>query len=505
MIASNDIKYVIVQAGGKGTRMGHYTQNRPKCLIPVKGIPMISNTIEVYKDKRIIIIGDHLIEVLESYLESFYQDYDYKIIRTDEKGTAGGIQKAVSYIPDGEPFIITWSDLFFEKEQKFVFDTDLVVGLSNTFKCRWKYDDGFINESSTTCGVSGFFAFRDKSKFNNIDTDKSLVRGFLTDYYSSEEISTFYNHDCFEVGEKDKYEELISQGPNHRFFNKVQIIGDIVHKECIDPKYESVHQNEKEWYESIGNKYSRVPKIYSTNPLILQKIKGKHLWEVDQRKGEIIENYCNALDSLHNIDSIGGNPGECMSVYFAKAYQRVSEVSKLIPFCNRPYININGKECFNPIYDLSHFEDIISSICNDQRYTVIHGDCTFSNTLVDDQCQIWLIDPRGTFGNTQIYGDRRYDWAKFYYSLSGNYDSINSKKFRVDLKNDKVNLEIQSNGYEDFSDFVINRSGISKKEIELIHSSIWFSLTGYVKEDIDAVLYAFYKGCELWTQAITLT
>lgn len=505
MIKSQDIKYVIVQSGGKGTRMGHYTQNRPKCLVPVNGVPMILNTMKVYKDKEIIIIGDHLIDVLDCYLDSFAKHYNYRIVRTDEKGTAAGLTKAVSFIPEGEPFILTWSDLFFEKEQEFILETELVVGLSNTFKCRWKYEDEFINEESTECGVSGFFAFWDKSKFNKLSTDKSLVRGFLTDYYTKENISTFYNHDCFEVGEKERYEEILSQGPNHRYFNKVDIIGDIVYKRCIDVKYNAVHQNEKEWYESVTGKFHRVPKVYSTDPLVLERIVGKHLWEIDCDKGHIIENYCNALNSLHNIDSIPGNPGDCMQVYFSKPYQRVSEVSRIVPFSNRPFININGKDCMNPYYNLSYFEDIISSISNVEEYCVIHGDCTFSNTLADDECQVWLIDPRGTFGKTQVYGDPRYDWAKLYYSVSGNYDSINSKKFKVSILSDLVNLEIESNGYEEFSNYIIRRSGMSSKEMLLINSTIWLSLTGYVKEDIDAAMYAFYKGCELWTEAFSQT
>ena len=44
---------------------------------------------------------------------------------------------------------------------------------------------------------------------------------------------------------------------------------------------------------------------------------------------------------------------------------------------------------------------------------------------------------------------------------------------------------------------------MSKKEMGLIHASIWLSLTGYVKEDYDAILYSFYKGCQLWTEAIS--
>ena len=54
------------------------------------------------------------------------------------------------------------------------------------------------------------------------------------------------------------------------------------------------------------------------------------------------------------------------------------------------------------------------------------------------------------------------------------------------------------------SDYIIERSGMSKREMGLLHASIWLSLTGYVKEDIDAILYSFYRGCQLWTEAVSL-
>ena len=504
MISFSEINYVIVQSGGKGTRMGHYAENRPKCLVPINDVPMIVNTMNVYKNRKVIIIGDHLVDVLDNYLSTFCKHHDYKIIRTEENGTAAGLKEAVEYIPDNEPFILTWSDLFFEKEQEFVFDNELLVGLSDSFKCRWKYDDRFVHESSTTCGVSGFFAFKDKSKFEKITTEKSLVRGFLTDNYLPKDTTVFYNHDCFEVGEKEKYEELLSKKVNHRYFNKVEIVEDKVYKKCIDPKFDKVHEVEKKWYAFVNGKFDRVPQVYSTNPLIIERIDGKHLWQVEQNKKEIIENYCDALDSLHKLGSTNSSPGECMNVYFSKAHQRVSEVKNIIPFVNNPTIKINGKQCQNPIYNLSNFEDVISSLVDIENYNFIHGDCSFSNTLVDSNNQIWFIDPRGSFGFTEMYGDRRYDWSKFYYSVSGNYDSINSKKFRVKYCDDDIELQIASNGYEEFEDLVIERSGMSRKEMEIINSTIWLSLTGYVREDIDAVLYAFYRGCELWTQANSL-
>ena len=46
--------------------------------------------------------------------------------------------------------------------QTSVFNNELLVGLSDTLKCRWKLDNNkFINEASTEIGVAGFFVFRD--------------------------------------------------------------------------------------------------------------------------------------------------------------------------------------------------------------------------------------------------------------------------------------------------------------------------------------------------------
>mgnify|MGYP001188378655 FL=1 len=506
MITDDDVKYVIVQAGGKGTRMGQYAQNRPKCLVPINDVPMIINTLNVYKDKEVIIIADHLSGMLKEYLRLFCKHTNYRIVITSEQGTAGGLKQAITYIPANEPFILTWADLFFEITQRFFFRNELLIGLSNTFKCRWSLKDKkFVNESSTDEGVAGFFVFKDKSKFKNLTLEKSLVRGFLTDNYTQKDIDSFYLTGCFEVGEKERYEEILDKKITHRFFNEVKIDGDRVYKRCIDPKYDDVHKNEKSWYKAIGGRLKNIPTIHSINPLVMDKIDGKHAWDIDQNKSTIINNYCDTLDALHSLGTSKGSIGECMSVYFTKAWKRVGEVATLLKHFNQPVITINGVSCQNPIYNLSVFEDSMSGIVNDNDYNIIHGDPSFSNSLVDKDNQIWLIDPRGSFGNTKIYGDRRYDWAKFYYSAVGNYDSMNSKKFKVTIKDiPVVELEIASNGYEEYGDIILQRSGMSKKEMDLIHANLWLSLTGYVKEDVEAALFSFYMGTYIWsTRAIT--
>lgn len=507
MITHKDIKYVIVQAGGKGTRLGKYTMNRPKCLVPVYGKPMIEQTLDVYKDKTVIIIGDTHFKMLLHYICEISRSDNYILMQTDEEGTAAGIRAALQNVPDGEPFIITWSDLFFEKEQEFEFDNEMLVGLAGNFDCRWSLENGvFKNIPSQEKGVSGFFVFKDKNRFENLKTDKSLVRGFLSDTYMPYEVSSFTNHDCFEVGTVEKYEEILSKEVNHRFFNEVKVEEDKVYKKCVDLKYDKVHQAEKDWYDYVKDSFTRIPIIYSTDPLIMSRVEGKHAWEIKSNKDWIMENYCNALQQLHNIKGSCEplSDYDCSDTYMFKPYQRVMQVRHIIEDFSKPVIQINRKSCRNPFCDMKSFERIMEkNLLKNLRYTIIHGDCTFSNTLVDDLNQVWFIDPRGTFGGSKIYGDPRYDWAKLYYSAVGNYDKINSKKFSVDRSNG-VKLDIESNGYEHFGEYIIQRSKMTKVEMLLLHAGIWFSLSGYVKEDIDAVLYSFYKGCELWSEAITL-
>ena len=54
-----DVEYIIVQAGGKGTRLKHLTANKPKGIVPVNNLPMIFHLMNKFKSKKFIIIADY--------------------------------------------------------------------------------------------------------------------------------------------------------------------------------------------------------------------------------------------------------------------------------------------------------------------------------------------------------------------------------------------------------------------------------------------------------------
>ena len=510
MVTSKDINYIIVQAGGSGTRMGKYCINKPKCLLPIDGYPLIFHLFNAYKNKNIIIIGDHLSHILFKYIQLYSKKQNIQMLFTYEKGTSAGLKQAVgAFIPDNEPFILTWSDLLFRSEQEFEFTGDVSIGLSNTFECRWRLSDGeYKNEASSTDGIAGFFAFKNNKNFNKIDCEKSFVRGFLTDNFKTPD--SFYLQNVEEIGTSQKYDEYLSN-QKCRFFNKIEITEDEVTKTCIDEKYAHLIKDEIRWYEHV-QKYQlkNIPKLISKDPYKITRVKGDHCYSdtiknlSNDEKEKIILNYSSLLNDLHSRETslISEGTTECHNLYYKKTLDRVAEVKGLIPFLNKREIVINNKICKNIFHEsaIETFTNNITDLYTD-TFSVIHGDLTFSNSLVDKDLNVYTFDPRGSFGNIKIFGDKKYEWSKLYYSVYGNYDSINSKKFDVRIT-DSVEYTIESNTFEEFGPLVIQLSGVSEHRIKLLHSLIWLSLTGYVKEDIDSVLCSFYNGIYLYNEII---
>ena len=65
------IPYIIVQAGGRGSRLETLTANKPKALVPIDNLPMIFHLFKKYPDSKFKIIADYKKNVLKKYLKTF--------------------------------------------------------------------------------------------------------------------------------------------------------------------------------------------------------------------------------------------------------------------------------------------------------------------------------------------------------------------------------------------------------------------------------------------------
>ena len=166
----------------------------------------------------------------------------------------------------------------------------------------------------------------------------------------------------------------------------------------------------------------------------------------------------------------------------------------LVPFAQDKIVTINGIKCTN-IFAIK--EKIATEMRQmyPENFYLTHGDCTFHNMMIEtDGVRPVLLDPRGYFGKTKLYGDIDYDWAKLYYSVVGDYDQFNRKNFSLEINQDNVELEIVSNNWKNLEQDFFELTGANPRKIKLLHAIIWLSLTTYAWEDYDAICGAFYKG-----------
>ncbi|MBR6870126.1 MAG: NTP transferase domain-containing protein [Candidatus Methanomethylophilaceae archaeon] len=490
------LEYVIVQAGGMGTRLKGYTRNKPKAIVPIHNKPMVFHLFDKFHGCKFEIIGDYKVDVLRKYLDVFSKEDCILVDTGGKKGTCSGIKSALSHVPEGKRFMLIWCDLVLDPHLEIPDGDGNLIGLSEKFECRWSMKDGkLVEEPSSESGVAGVFVFNDKKALENIPEEGEFVRWLSN---SGIELDSFYIGDSKEYG----LEKLIPriEGGKCRPFNEVKIKGDRLVKRGIDEQGIKLAKRERVWYKYVSQ-FDGVatPRIYNFEPLEMEMVNGKNIFVYDfdtEAKREVLGKMVGALKHLHAQASAPVDRVSMDMAYYDKTLDRINAVKDLIPHADQERIVINGRSCRNVFFHLDDLKKRIKGLTCDE-FKLIHGDCTFSNMMLRNGKEPVFIDPRGYFGRTELFGDPAYDWAKMYYSLKGNYDKFNIRKFDLDIK-DEVTLTIESNGWEDMEGEYLDliKDEVSPEEIKLLHALIWLSLTTYAWEDYDSICGAFYNG--LW-------
>ena len=297
------------------------------------------------------------------------------------------------------------------------------------------------------------------------------------------------------------YSENNEQSRRWRPFNTMKFEGDIVIKDGINEQGKKIAIDERAWYKFVKEKgYEFIPEIYEYEPLKMKRVQGQNIYDYDcltvSQKKEILKNIIEALEKLHNlVPAIPADDEDTRINYITKTFDRLSKIKNLVPFADQEFIKINGQYYKNVFFDEETFTKTLEEFMPTE-FKLIHGDCTFSNMMFDTfNMKTILIDPRGYFGKTKLYGDVDYDWAKLYYSLKGNYDQFNRKKFTLDIKKNDVELAIKPNNWADMEEYFFDHiPNVNKAKIKVLHSVIWLSLTTYAWEDYDSICGAFYNG-----------
>ena len=497
---------IIIQAGGRGSRLRHFTWNKPKCLVSFEGKPVIFHIFDQFKKSNFHIIADYQIDKIRKYFKINSPKINYKIYKTNEKGTCAGIKDVLNNIGNKEEIIILWSDLIVKKFP--IINKSPSVIITSSFTCRWSVKKNkIIEKASTTTGIPGIFYFRNKKTLKKLPKNGEFVR------WCSNNLNKFFYQkvdSIKELGDFSTIENSYNKIGYGRYFNKIEIKKKYVLKKSIDKNYNHLIDKELSWYDQVSAiGYRDIPKVYSKKPFKMEKINGKHLFQFKELNirslNKIIENILFSLNDLHNRKVEKSDKTEIKDVYISKTLNRLKSVSKIIPnFSSKDSFTINGRKCKNYLYKSNKkiFEDINRFLYN-THFNSIHGDPTLSNILIKKNFKPIFFDPRGYFANNaNILGDKFYDFSKVYYSLVGNYDLFNRRKFKLYADNYSIEI-MMDNIYPNGAEKIFN-SHFKKdiKKIEIIHALIWLSLSGYVKDDIDSILASFYNGIYWMNKAL---
>lgn len=498
--------YIVVQAGGKGTRLKYLTKNKPKALVPVDNLPMIFHLFRKYPDCKFVVIGDYKYDVLERYLKAF-APVDYTLVcATRYSGTCAGLRQAFEHIPENQSFMLIWCDLVLPADFKIP-DTDgNIIGISKDFVCRWKYENGiFSEEKSAEYGVAGYFVFQNKKILEDVPENGEFVRWLQNTEIEFEEQGLYRTH---EYGLYEEWDKLTKM--KCRPFNRVWIEDNKFYKEAIDEQGAKLSALENAWYQKLQRSgFDNIPVIYGYKPLCMEEIHGKNIYEYTdisaEQKKKILGQIVQCLKQVHKLEAIPADKDSFYEAYIGKTFDRLEKIRELVPFANDAVVTVNGRVCRNIFFHREEVETLIMQYLP-KTFSLIHGDCTFSNIMLREDGSPVLIDPRGYFGNTELYGDTAYDWVKIYYSIVSNYDQFNQKRFRLDIGENGVWLEINSNGWEELEDefFELIGDDVTKRQMKLYLSIIWLSLTTYAWEDYDSICGAFYNGLYYLEDALSM-
>ena len=343
-----------------------------------------------------------------------------------------------------------------------------------------------------------------------------------------------------DFGDQEKLLNIFSNHHNKilncRYFNSLSIIHtDKLLKKGLEENGKIIIQKEMEWFRYINNLENNsfihyLPIIYEyydsaylmeykRECIPLYQFLNRYKNEIDATESvdeienkrieynifkiDILKNVMSKLDLLHNIETINVSKKKFINNLKREVFDKV--VNRKIKIDN--LLNYFGNIKIVNNLTILPFEDILEKCKNiltiyyetvdEYQYSIILGDSTFSNILIDPNnlSNITFIDPRGYFGESLIHGPIEYDYAKILYSLSG-YDTFNNGHFNIkSIDNDRLEMEIKS---IDIPDKILNYyfNKVHKAYVVII----WLSLAEYCKNDIWKCLAAYYYGMYLGTK-----
>ncbi len=119
---------IVLPVAGNGLRLRPYTENLPKCLLPVAGKTILDWIVEdslSLKPTETIFITGYKAEAVDSFLEKRPAwGKTRAVVQSNPQGLGEAISLALPYVDDDEPLLIILGDTLFEADLSILHNVD---------------------------------------------------------------------------------------------------------------------------------------------------------------------------------------------------------------------------------------------------------------------------------------------------------------------------------------------------------------------------------------------
>ena len=148
----------------------------------------------------------------------------------------------------------------------------------------------------------------------------------------------------------------------------MRVEGDRIYKLPVDKQGRELAVWEAAWYQKIKEeKFENIPVIYEYEPLCMEYIDGRNIYEYDsisyEEKKGILEQVIGCLRQVHGLESIPSDQESYRIAYLDKTYERLKKVRRLVPFGDDEAVVVNGRRCRNIFY----CQDVVERLVMEYR------------------------------------------------------------------------------------------------------------------------------------------
>jgi len=309
-------------------------------------------------------------------------------------------------------------------------------------------------------------------------------------------------------------ENRIGYGSN---FNKIYIDykTNTIKKVCFNDYGMTKIRYEKKFYEFLINNTIDfpVPKIHCflENGYIMDYLYDyiplyKIFTTCDKEiQNEIMIKITDYLKNLHNSNKILVTKDEYYKHLNIEINMKLLQRYEVIKSLVQKYdyiktVNLIEIIPFHKLVGLIQKE--IYQIVNNKKeyfFVPIHGDCQFNNILYNDATQqLCFIDPRGYYGESEIFGIPEYDYAKIIFALTG-YDEFDNRSVdELVINGNNISITINININNLLDTHVVSSSSIELNKLGyLLMLSIWLGNSHCFINNENKAVYSYFIGLYL--------